>query len=53
MFHLHLSAVVFEFKDYIRTTAQGQRKIKREESTTIRTTGGLDFTAIGGKRQGY
>ncbi len=27
-------------------------KIKHNESTTTRTAGGLDFTAIGGKRQG-
>jgi hypothetical protein len=25
---------------------------KKTESTTTRTAGGLDFTAIGGKRQG-
>jgi len=27
-------------------------QIKGPESTTTRTAGGLDFTAIGGKRQG-
>jgi len=28
------------------------RRGKKDESTTTRTAGGLDFTAIGGKRQG-
>ena len=31
----------------------GIRFWKRPESTTTRTAGGLDFTAIGGKRQGH